>query len=126
MNVFVDANVIIKSFTESADASACRNVIREYFITNTLCLLEAYHAIKIIKNDEEYARECMRSLYRSHASIEDVGRDLLFEALKRISGTPLTIFDCIHYTTAFLHNCTAIYSYDKDFDGLLIPRQEPQ
>jgi predicted nucleic acid-binding protein len=48
--------------------------------------------------------------------------NLVFEALKRSKKHALGFIDLLHYTTAILHNCEAIASFDKDFDGLEIKR----
>lgn len=50
--------------------------------------------------------------------------NLIFEAVKRINKYLLSIFDMIHYTCTLINNCESIVSYDKDFDGLEILREE--
>lgn len=122
---YVDANVIIKAFTQNDDQRRCREVLEKPFVTTTLCLLEAYHGISRIKSDRIYAAYCIKSLYKTHAQIIDVDRNLLFESLRRIERYPLTIFDLVSYTVALIRNCTEFVSYDQDFNNLEIQRTEP-
>ena len=57
MTPFIDANVIIKAFTDNEDKEECRKVLYESFVANTLCLVEAQHGISIIKNNKTYASD---------------------------------------------------------------------
>ena len=125
MEIFIDANVIIKAFTENIDKEKCRRILFEDFVTNTLCLVEAQHAISIIKNDKRYASECIKSLFKSNGIIIQLDKNLLFESFKRIEEYNLNIFDLINYTTALIMNCSEFVSYDGNFDGLEIKRVEP-
>ena len=125
MEIFIDANVIIKAFTENIDKEKCRRILFEDFVTNTLCLVEAQHAISIIKNDKRYASECIKSLFKSNGIIIQLDKNLLFESSKRIEKYDLNIFDLINYTSALIMNCSEFVSYDNHFDGLEIKRVEP-
>ena len=122
---FVDANVIIKAFTDNNDKEKCRKVLSEDIVINTLCLVEAQHAISIIKDDKIYASDCIKSLFKSHAMVVELNKDLLFESFRRIDKYSLNIFDLINYVTALLYNCAKFVSYDKHFDNLEIKRIEP-
>lgn len=125
MTKFIDANVIIKAFTENEDKERCRSILFEDFVTNTLCLIEAQHSISIIKKDKIYASNCIKSLFKSSASIVNLDKNLLFESIKRTEKYNLNIFDLINYVTSLLHNCIEFVSYDKHFDNLEIKRVEP-
>lgn len=125
MTKFVDANVIVKAFTDSAEKDKCREILSTQFLTNTLCLVEAIKMISTIKKDKSYAAKSIRSLYSYNCIIIDLDKNLLFEAIKRIDKYDLKMFDLINYVTALLNNCTEIVSYDKDFNGLEIKRVEP-
>lgn len=122
---FVDANIFVNACTENTQKENCRQVLKEFFVTNTLCLVEAQHMIANITGDVDYAAECMRAVLRTNATIVPLDEWLFFEALKRSGQTQLKIFDLIHYITAKLHECDEIASYDADFDGLDISRTEP-
>ena len=122
---FIDANIIIKAFTDNDDMERCRRLIYSDFVTNTLCLVEAHNSIAKIKKNEKAAAIAIKSLFKSNGIIVDLDKNLLFEAIKRIEKYQLDIFDLINYTTALMHNCTEIVSYDKDFNGLEIKRTEP-
>ena len=125
MTQFVDANVIIKAFTENGDKESCRKILSHDFVTNTLCLVEAQHSISIIKNDKTYASNCIKSIFKSDASVVSLDNNLLFESFRRIAKYNLNIFDLINYVTALTHNCSEFVSYDKHFDNLEIKRIEP-
>ena len=122
---FIDANVIIKAFTDNEDKEECRSVLQEEFVTNTLVLVEAFNAISRIKNDKLSASNCVKSLFKANCIIMDLNRDLLFESLKRINKYGLDFPDLIHYTSAVLNNCSEIVSFDRDFDNMDLKRIEP-
>src|SRR3989344_6039254 len=113
---FIDANIIIKAFTDDGDQESCRKLLSSEFVTNTLVLVEAFNAISRIKNDKLSAANCI---------IMDLNRDLLFESLKRINKYGLDFPDLIHYTSAVLNNCSEIFSFDRDFDNMDLKRIEP-
>ena len=125
MIAFIDANIIAKAFSNNADRQRCRDVLNEEFVTNTLCLIEAQHALSVIKNDKSYAADCIKSLFKGKGVIVQLDKNLLFDSIKRIEKHNLNAFDMVHYVTALLYNCTEIVSYDRDFDGLEIKRVEP-
>jgi len=125
MTRFLDANVIIKAFTDNKDKEKCRKVLLEEFVTNTLCLVESQHAISIIKNNKKYASDCIKSLFKSNGVIVELDKNLLFESFKRIEKYDINIFDLINYVAALINNCSEFVSYDKHFDNLEIKRVEP-
>lgn len=125
MTSFIDANVIVKSFTDNNDKEKCRSILQEEFITNALCLVEAQDAITKISGDSVYGANCVKSLFKGRGTIVPLDRNILFEAFRRIERYRLNIFDLIHYLTALNNDCARIISYDKDFDNLEIRREEP-
>ena len=125
MSSFVDANVIIKAFTENKDKEKCRAVVNNGFTTNILCLAEAQDAIEAIKNDKVAASAFIRSLFGLNCRILDVNKNLLFASLRVHCAGRFAFFDSIHYATALLNNCSEIVSYNTDFDNLPIKRVEP-
>ena len=122
---FIDANVIIKAFTDNEDKEKCRAILYEDFVTNTLCLVESQHGISTIKNNKTYAANCIKSLFKSNGVIAQLDKNLLFESFKRIEKYNLNIFDLINYVTALSTNCSHFVSYDGHFDNLEIKRVEP-
>ena len=125
MTQFIDANVIIKAFTNNKDKEKCRTALYEEFITNTLCLVEAQHGISTIKNNKTYASNCIKSLFKSNGIIMHLDKNLLFESFKRIEKYDLNLFDLINYVTALINSCSEFVSYDKHFNNLEIKRVEP-
>ncbi len=122
---FIDANVIIKAFTENTEKEQCRNVLRLPFVTNALSLIEAQHGIATIKKNKMYAAYCIKALFKTEGIIVPLDKNLLFESFKRQEKYQLSTFDLINYVTALKYNCSTFVSYDKDFDGLEIKRIEP-
>ena len=125
MKKFIDSNIIIKAFTENKDKETCRKILYEEFTTNILCLIEAQYGIYTIKNNKDYAANCIKSLFKTNGEIIELNKNLLFESLKLIDKYKLEILDLIHYATALTNNCSEFISYDKDFDSLGIKRTEP-
>ena len=125
MTQFIDANVIIKAFTDNNDKEKCRKALYEDFVTNTLCLVEAQHSISIIKKNKTYASNSIKSLFKGNGVIVQLDKNLLFETYKRIEKYNLNIFDLINYATALINNCSEFISYDKHFNNLEIKRVEP-
>ena len=121
---FLDSNIITYAFYENEWTQACQNAIREGGITNTFNLAEAFFIIEK-KTTKENATKAIRSILKSNIEIVEIDVNIIFEALRRIKNTRLNIFDMIHYLTARQHQCSEILSYDKDFNNLDIPRQEP-
>jgi len=122
---FLDANVIVKAFTDNEDKEACRRILSEEFVTNILCLIEAQHTISSIKDNKIYASNCIKSLFKGNNAIIKLDKNLLFESFKNLEKYDLNIFDLIHYITALINNCSEFVSYDKHFDNLEIKRVEP-
>ena len=122
---FVDSVVLIKAFTENPDKEKCREVLSEKFVTNSLCLVEAHNLISLISKSKIHATLSIRSLFKKDCIIVDLGKNLLFEALKRSEKYQLDSFDLINYTTALINNCSEIISYDHDFNNLELKRAEP-
>ncbi len=125
MSAFVDANIIVKAFTENSDKEKCREILSGEFVTDMLCLLEAQKSIARIKGNREHAAKSLLSLFGLRCTVVNIDKMLLSYSLKLYPKNNLDVFDCLHYTTAILHNCSEFVSYDKDFDNLAIKRTEP-
>ena len=94
-------------------------------VTDALALAEAFHVLELVKG-RETARAAVRDLLSvANLRVVEVGANILFEALRRCQKYELRVNDLIHYTVAMMNSAAAIYSYDKDFDGLEIERTEP-
>ena len=125
MTQFLDANIIIKAFTDNEDKEQCRKLLYKDFVTDSLCVVEAQDAISAIAKSRDYASACVKSIFKSSAMIVNLDRNLIFESIKRLEKYNLTIFDMVHYATALLNNCSEFVSYDRHFDGLDIKRVKP-
>ena len=122
---FLDSNVIAYAFYKNEYTEKCQNVLREGGLVNVFNLIESFFIIEKETKSREIAQKSVKNLLKSNIQIIDVDVNLLFEALKRMNNLKLSIFDAIHYSCAIVNNCNAIISYDKDFDKLDIPREEP-
>ena len=123
--IFIDSNVLAYAFYSNDKRERCQQVIKGGGITNTVNLIEAYNIIQFEVN-REHATKSIKSLLKSDLNIVDVDINSVFEALKRaLKNVNLKFIDLIHYSYAIINGCNAIISYDRDFDGLEIPRKEP-
>lgn len=122
---FLDTNVLAYAFYENEHKEACRNAIRNGGIINTFNLIEAFHIIEKETNSREIAYRAIKGLLKSSLKIIEVDNNLIFETLKRIEKTKLSIFDAVHYTCALMNNCELMISYDDGFDAV-IEREEPE
>ena len=124
MPPFIDANVIVSAFTDSENRKLCQSAIAKTFVTDSLCMVEAYNFIAKISKSKEHASESIKSLY-GRGIIVQLDKNLLFSGLKMAGSSRLNIFDSIHYAAALLNECSEFISYDKDFDNLQIKRTRP-
>ena len=122
---FLDSNVIAYAFYKNEYTEKCQNVLREGGLVDVFNLIESFFIIEKETKSKEIAQKSIKNLLKSNIQIVDVDINLLFEALKGINNLKLSIFDAIHYSCALMNGCSAIISYDEDFDNLDIPREEP-
>jgi len=122
---FLDSNVLAYAFYRNEHMQGCQLAINEGGVTNTLTLIEAFFIIEKETGSRETAHRAVRGLLKSSVEIVDTDINLLFEALRLVSKLRLSIFDAVHYACASARGCDAVMSYDKDFDRLDIPREEP-
>ncbi|MDP3640383.1 MAG: PIN domain-containing protein [Nanoarchaeota archaeon] len=121
---FIDSNILAYAFYENKFQENCRNIIRKGGLINTLILIEAFNIIEL-QTSRDIAQKAIRGLLKSNVQIIPVDINIIFEALKRSSHHQhLKFLDLVHYATAQLHQCDAILSYDRDFEGLDILRKE--
>ena len=121
---FLDSNILAYAFYGNHYTIKCQKAIREGGLIDTFNLIEAFFIIEK-ETSREIAQKSIKGILKSSIQIVDVDVNLVFEALKRANSSNLSIFDLIHYSCALLNNCSAFVTYDKDFDNLGIPREEP-
>lgn len=122
---FIDSNVLAFAFYNNNKKDKCQQIIKEGGVVNAINLIEAYNIIQF-EVSREHATKSIRSLLKSNLGILEIDTNSVFEALKRtLINTKLKFIDLIHYSCAIVNKCDAIISYDKDFDNLDIPREEP-
>jgi predicted nucleic acid-binding protein len=127
MTKFVDSDVIVFAFTNNPKKEACRQIIeRENIVINTLIVLESYSKVATISKNKQLAIDMVKLFYRvDNIEIVDFSNNLFYETVKRIKKYNLKISDLVHYTTALLHGCSSIVSYDSHFNNLEIKKIEP-
>ncbi|MBI2139456.1 type II toxin-antitoxin system VapC family toxin [Candidatus Woesearchaeota archaeon] len=111
MTKFVDANIIIDSWSDPAVKKLVSEFNKEEYATSVLALAEAYHKLqkKGIENLFELFRELLANITVYDVSIGD-----FFNAIK--SNAPLSINDKLHIEVMKRHDISTIISFDKDFD----------
>ena len=122
---FLDSNVLAFAFYKNEYTDACQTALKEGGLIDVFNLIEAFFIIEKETKSREIAQKSIRGLLKSNIQIIDVDANILFEALKRVNNLKLSIFDTIHYSCAVTNGCSAIMSFDKDFDNLDVPREEP-
>lgn len=122
---FLDTNVLAYAFYSNENTDRCQAAITEGGFTDTFNLIEAFHIIEKETGSREQAQSAIKGLLKSNVEIVGVDVNTVFEALKKAGRSRLSIFDTVHYACALINNCNSILSYDKDFDKLDIPREEP-
>ncbi len=121
---FIDANILVLASYANDKQQACQKVIREGGVASSLALMETFTVLERIV-DRSVAQNAVAAFLRSNLMIAELGVSHLFDALKKSKRTRLSFFDLIHYVTALASECSEIVSFDKDFDGLELPRIEP-
>lgn len=123
--IFIDSNILAYAFYDNDKKEKCQQIIKSGGIVNTVNLIEAYNIIHFEVSRED-ATKSIKSLLRSNLIIVDVDINSVFEALKRsLKEENLKFADLLHYSCAIVNGCSAILSFDRDFDNLDIPREEP-
>lgn len=121
---FLDANVIAYAFYQNKHQDACQEILRNGGLTDTIVLVEAFNIIELETN-RSVALRVIRALLKSNITVIDSNVNVIFETLKRAEKYHrLKFIDLTHYTVALIRGCESVMSYDKDFDGLEIPRRE--
>ena len=122
---FIDSNILAYAFYQNTRQEACQNAIKQGGITDTFTLAEAFNIIQS-ETDQNNAVRAIRGLLKSNLTILNTDVNAIYETTKRAEKHKnLKFIDLLHYTLAALNTCTSILSYDKDFDRLDLPREEP-
>ena len=120
---FLDTDVIASAFFEGERKDDCQRASRQGGVTDALVLIEAFNVIERI-TDRDRAIRAIKALLRSDLTVVPLSDSTVFDTLKQ-AKRKLKVADLFHYTCAKLEACSAIVSYDRDFNGLDIPRKAP-
>ncbi len=122
---YVDSNIIIFAFLDTSEkGEASRTILeKQEFVTNTLTLDEVVFEIR--RKSLEQALAALIAIENSPnillVPFESEDLPLFTKYLKK----GLAPRDAIHALTAEKTGCKFIYSEDKDFDRIEIPRKTP-
>ena len=122
---FLDTNVLAYAFYNNDNTDKCQVAITEGGLTDSFNLIEAFHIIEKETGSREVAEKAIRGLLKSDVEVMAVDVNIVFESIRKAGHLRLSIFDTVHYVCAASGNCSSILTYDKDFDKLEIPREEP-
>ena len=122
---FLDTNVLAYAFYNNVNTDKCQAAINEGGLTDSFNLIEAFHIIEKEAGSREVAEKAIRGLLKSNVEVMAVDVNIVFESIKKSGHLRLSIFDTVHYVCAVAGSCSSILTYDKDFDKLEIPREEP-
>ena len=130
---FIDADVLIHAFDDKDQKKSrkARQLLTEVSqekvtaFTDVIVLIKTFHVTERIRGRETAKAVTKEILSLPGLQVFGVDMNTFFEATKRSEKYRLAINDLIHYVTALYHEAEAIYSYDKDFDGLEIRSMEP-
>lgn len=122
---YIDANILIYAFTDTEDkGKKSREILeKESLVSSTLSLDEVVH--KLNRKSLETALAAIEVLEHI-PNLEFVAflpED--FELFKTYLKRGLGPRDAIHALTAEKTECQLIYSEDRDFDRIEIPRKTP-
>ncbi|HKZ42213.1 MAG TPA: type II toxin-antitoxin system VapC family toxin [Candidatus Hodarchaeales archaeon] len=121
---FLDSNILAYAFYENPFTERCQKILEQGGMVNTLNIVEALYVLED-QTTREVAQQCMKGLFRSNLTIIDLDVNIVFGAIKNMHRHALNIFDSIHYTCALINDCESFVSFDHDFDGLDLKREEP-
>ncbi len=120
---YIDANFIVKAYTDNPDREICRERLdRGGLATSPVAVIEAWQMLlHILKH--ELANKVIIDLLRRDVDVIGVGPSLIHEAVRKQPAYSLDAFDTFHVVSAQLSGCYEILTFDND---LLRIRTEPQ
>lgn len=123
MPSYIDANLIVKAYTNNPDNARCRERLNKGgLVTNSVAVVEAWQALVHILG-VELANKSVIDLLRRDITLIKTDSSLVHEAVRKQPKYGLDAFDTTHVISAQLSGCDEILTFDKD---LLRIKTEPQ
>ncbi len=123
MPSYIDANLIVKAYTNNPDNVRCRERLdKGSLVTNPVAVVEAWQALMHILG-VELANKAIIDLLRRDVTLIKTDSSLIHEAVRKQPKYGLDAFDTVHVITAQLSECDEILTFDND---LLRIKTEPQ
>ena len=131
MVYLIDTNIFLEILLEQKRADECRDLLDMFYEQNQPIIISLFSVHSILINlinrkKFEKAEEFVTKIKRSEHIL--VYRDDIedhFEIIEICNDTKLDFDDGIQYYIAKKARCSAIISYDSDFDDLDIKRKTP-
>jgi len=131
MKVYIDSNIFVYvAIRHPQFGNACKaflstiNQKEIVGVTSALTLCEVHHAIAKYL-DKKAAELVIQSILSLPIEIIALDSNMFCSAIHQIREHNLKINDAVHFSVALATKTDKLYSYDKDFDGLEIPRAKP-
>ena len=122
MPSYIDANFIVKAYTNNQDNVRCRERLNKgSLVTNPVAVVEAWQALMRILGNE-LANKAILDLLRRDVAVIKSGPSLIHEAVRKQPRYGLDAFDTLHLASAQSSGCDEILTFDND---LLRIRTEP-
>lgn len=122
---YLDSNIIANAFYDNPHQVSCQKAIRVGGVTNAINIIEAFNVLDRVIGRKAATRS-IKGMMSTNVIILDVDNNSIFEALKKSEVSKLKFMDLVHLNCALTQGCECILSYDKDFDGGLVERREPE
>lgn len=122
MPSYIDANLIVKAYTNNPDNVRCRERLNKGgLVTNPVAVVEAWQALMHILG-VELANKAIIDLLRRDVTLIKTDSSLIHEAVRKQPKYGLDAFDTTHLITAQLSGCDEILTFDND---LLMAKAAP-
>lgn len=123
MPSYIDANFIVKAYTNNLDNVKCRERLNKgSLVTNPVAVVEAWQALMHILG-VELANKAVIDILRRDVTVIKTDSSLIHEAVRKQPKYGLDAFDTTHLITAQLSGCDEILTFDND---MLRIKTEPQ
>ncbi len=114
MPSYIDANLIVKVYTNNPDNVRCRERLNKGDLaTNPVAVVEAWQALMHILG-VELANKAIIDLLRRDVTVIKTNSSLIYEAVRKQPKYGLDAFDTTHLITAQLSGCDEILTFDND------------
>ena len=112
---YIDANFVVKAYSNNADNKKCRERLdKGGLVTSSIAVVEAWQVLMHILGNE-LANKSIIDLLRRDIEIVKMDSSLIHDAVRKQPKYHLDAFDTSHLISAQLSGCEEILTYDNDF-----------